>query len=166
VDHLLARLESDVRPWRTLTLVATAIAVVELLFIVGAFGVRPLIHHLRRAALAEATLPSAVSRPRPSPRKPSLTRSQTSVIVLNGNGVEGAAGNLADRVHARGYKIAAVDNAHRNDYARSVVMYRSGYGPEARRLARDLGIGVVGPLDGMSRRKLHGAHVAVIVGRH
>jgi hypothetical protein len=43
-------------------------------------------------------------------------------------------------------------------------MYRPGYEPEARRLAKDVGIRVVGPLDGMKPRQLLGAHVALILG--
>jgi hypothetical protein len=43
-------------------------------------------------------------------------------------------------------------------------MYRPGHRGEAMRLARDLRIRIVGPLDGMSVRDLMGAHVAVVVG--
>ena len=40
-------------------------------------------------------------------------------------------------------------DAPRHDYARSLVMFRPGFAPEARRLARDLKIRIVGPLDGL-----------------
>ena len=43
-------------------------------------------------------------------------------------------------------------------------MYRSGFAAEGKRIAKDLGIKVVGPLDGMKRSQLLGAHVAVIIG--
>ena len=43
-------------------------------------------------------------------------------------------------------------------------MYRIGRRPEALRLGRDLGIGVVSPLDGLKPRDLMGAQVAVVVG--
>ena len=46
---------------------------------------------------------------------------------------------------------------------RSVVMYRPGYRGEALRLARDLRIKIVGPLDGLRIGDLMGAHVAVVV---
>jgi hypothetical protein len=71
---------------------------------------------------------------------------------------------VASQVEARGYSIGDVGNANRTDYTRSVVMYRPGHRGEALRLARDLRIRIVGPLDGMTVRELLGAHVAVVVG--
>jgi hypothetical protein len=43
-------------------------------------------------------------------------------------------------------------------------MYRKGYAPEAQRLARDLKLKIVAPLDGLRPAELLGAHVAVVVG--
>jgi hypothetical protein len=43
-------------------------------------------------------------------------------------------------------------------------MYRRGFEGEGRRLARDLGIKVVGPLDGMKPAQLHGAQAVLILG--
>ena len=43
-------------------------------------------------------------------------------------------------------------------------MYRRGFEGEGRRLARDLGIRIVGPLDGLRASQLHGAHTVVVVG--
>ena len=43
-------------------------------------------------------------------------------------------------------------------------MYRKGYAPEAQRLAKDLRLRIVGPLDGLRPAELMGAHVAVVVG--
>jgi hypothetical protein len=42
-------------------------------------------------------------------------------------------------------------------------MYRPGYRGEALRLARDLRIKIVGPLDGLRIRDLMGAHVALVI---
>jgi hypothetical protein len=47
---------------------------------------------------------------------------------------------------------------------RSVVMYRPGRRPEAQRLAADIGVALVGPLDGIKLRQLHGAQVVVVLG--
>jgi hypothetical protein len=44
------------------------------------------------------------------------------------------------------------------------VMFRPGFKTEAQRLARDLGLKRVGPLDGVRARDLQGAHVALVVG--
>jgi hypothetical protein len=46
---------------------------------------------------------------------------------------------------------------------RSVVMYRPGFRGEALRLARDLRIRIIGPLDGLSVGDLMGAHLALVV---
>ncbi len=43
-------------------------------------------------------------------------------------------------------------------------MYRPGFRAEGLRLARDLGIKVVGPLDGIHTGALDGGQLAVIVG--
>ena len=150
------------RPWRTLALVASGVAIAELLVIVGAFGVRPLAHHLRRAAVEQASGAGPVAEP--AGRRSLLPRSETSVLVLNGNGVAGAAASAAERVRARGYLISDVGNARRSDYPRTLVMYRKGYRREARRLARDLHVRVVGPLDGMKLRDLMGAQLALVIG--
>ena len=43
-------------------------------------------------------------------------------------------------------------------------MFRPGYRPEAVRLAHDLKVKIVGPLDGLRPRDMMGAHVALIIG--
>jgi hypothetical protein len=85
------------------------------------------------------------------------------VLVLNGNGRTGAAASSAARVHGRGYRIAGVANAPRR-VTRSMVMYRPGFAGEGRRLGRDLGVKLVGPLDGLRKSDLHGAQVVFILG--
>ncbi len=62
------------------------------------------------------------------------------------------------------YLLAGTGNAASTDYPRSIVMYRPGFEAEARRLAKDVGIRRVVPLDGMRRGELQGAHVALIIG--
>ena len=57
-----------------------------------------------------------------------------------------------------------VGNAPRTDVSRTIVMYRDGYRPEAARLAKDLGVKIVGPLDGLRKDDLLGAHVALVLG--
>ena len=43
-------------------------------------------------------------------------------------------------------------------------MFRPGFAPEAHRLARDLRIKIVGPLDGLRPAALQGAHAVVVLG--
>ena len=140
------------------------VATLELLIlvIVGvALLAKPMAH--RAIAHASAKTP-VVTKPKPEPMLPLLPRRLTSVTILNGNGVAGAAATEASRVRARGYKIGQVGNAPRGAYGASVVMYRAGRIREGRRLARDLGISIVSPLDGLRKGDLHGAKLAVVVG--
>jgi hypothetical protein len=95
---------------------------------------------------------------------PKLARGETSVMILNGNGEQGAAAAEADRVRALGYLIGTVGNAPRSDFPQTVVMYRPGFKPEARRLAKEIGVRAVSPLDGLSRKDLLGAHLAIVLG--
>lgn len=151
--------------WRTIAVVAAGIAMLELigLLIVGiALLAKPVLHHAQREARAAAK--PVVKTPVKPKVGPLLPRRLVSVTVLNGNGVSGAAATEASRVRARGYKIRVVGNSPRGAYGQSVVMYRMGRRGEAPRLAHDLGIPLVSPLDGLRPRELKGAKLAVIVG--
>ena len=171
-SHPLPRLD-QVRPWRTATLVASAIAAGELvlLVLVGiALLGKPLSERADRAAAAKLAVPAPKQTRQNSPikftaaKKPALSRGETQVTILNGNGRQGAAAAEAGRVRQHGYVIGAVTNAPNTDYTRSMVMYRGKFRPEAVRLAKDLRIKIVTPLDGLSAGALEGAHLAVIVG--
>ena len=164
------------RPWRRATVIATLIAAVELLLLIAGAAVlvaRPLARaverraeqHVRNAtpATPAPVHPAVVRRHAPLP-KPSHARAQTKVLVLNGNGRTGVAHEEAAKLESLGYRIAGAADAHRHDYATSLVMYRRGYRPEGLRLARDLHVAVVGPLDGVSQSALHGGQLAVILG--
>jgi hypothetical protein len=158
-------LDALVRPWRTATVVVSLVAAAELVVLVVA-GIallgKPLARHVRAAANEEVL---GTPKTKPTRKSPALPRARTRVVVLNGNGVSGAAGATADRVRSRKYRIASVGNASRTDYATSIVMYRPGRRPEAERLARDLRVDVVAPLDGIRLKKLRKAHAVLIVGR-
>jgi hypothetical protein len=154
-------------PWRTRALVAAAVAAVELALLLGVGAVllgKVFAREVEQAALARVVAPAKPDRAEPKVGAAKLARSQTSVLVLNGNGISGAAGETGRRVRGLGYVVGGVGNAPRSDYGRSVVMFRRGYEPEARRLAKDLGIKVVGPLDGLRARDLMGAQLALVVG--
>ena len=166
MEHSLPQVRS---PWRTATLVASAVAALELLVLVVlgvALLAKPVSDHVREAAEAQVFAPV---KPKPRPTnpaagKPKLTRAETSVIVLNGNGRSGAAAESADAVRRFGYTIGTVGNAPRTDFTRTLVMFRKGYRAEAARLAKDLDVKIVGPLDGLKPADMLGAHVALIVG--
>jgi hypothetical protein len=164
-----------VRPWRTATIVASLVAAVELILLLGAgllLVAKPLSHAIQHHAEATAFAPvkkapvrAPLLKPKPQPvGKVKLTRARTSILVLNGNGRNGAAAAAAGRLHGLGYRISATADARRHDYATTVVMYRPGYRAEGVRLAHDIQAKVVGPLDGISGSVLHGGQLAVILG--
>jgi hypothetical protein len=166
VEHSLPQVHT---PWRTATLVASAVAAVELLVLVilgVALLAKPVSDHVRQAAEAKVFAP--VAKPKPPVTtpvgKPKLTRAETSVIVLNGNGRAGAAAESAEAIRRFGYTIGTVGNAPRTDFTRTLVMYRKGYRAEGVRLAADLKLKIVGPLDGLKPADMLGAHVALVVG--
>jgi hypothetical protein len=168
-----------VQPWRRATVVAITVAAVELVALLtiaavflggpmldwakGTTGVQPASGApAKKHARHERTAAPAANKP--AAERPRLARTETSVLVLNGNGIAGAAADEAQAVRHRGYLVASVGNAPRSDYRRTVVMYRPGYRPEAARLARDVHARIVSPLDGLRPRQLLGAHVAVVIG--
>lgn len=165
-----------VRPWKRATVVASAIAALELVVLVGAgvvFIAKPVSREIQKHALAARSAPvvtppshalkKAIARMK-APAGTARPRSHTRIMVFNGNGLSGAAGDEAARLQHLGYKITGTANARRQDYATSVVMYRDGWRAEGMRLAKDLHVKVVGPLDGIRASTLHGGELVVIVG--
>jgi LytR cell envelope-related transcriptional attenuator len=171
MDAPLTPPDALIRPWRTATLVASLVAAVELvLLVVAAFLLlaKPLSHamqsHAEKTAFATHKHVAPVKHVREKIAPPKLLRSQTKIVVLNGNGRAGAAAAAAAKLEGLGYRIRSKGNAQRQDYATTVVMYRRGYAGEGARLARDLHVKVVGPLDGLKPAALHGAQLAIILG--
>ena len=169
---------ASIRPWRSAALIAAGIAAIELLLLVVAgiaIFAKPFADHVEKTTAATVAKATAQLAPRPrvsTPSKPAadpvpvakLSRSETSVLVLNGNGRNGAAGEAAAVVQALRYLLAGTADAPRNDFARSMIMFRPGFEGEARRLADDVRVKRVAPLDGMKARDLQGAHVVLILG--
>jgi hypothetical protein len=158
-------------------MVACGVAAVELVLLVAAGGALLIRHSSASSApahrlptthrAASATAKSDVLRVPVKMHRVAAVhvgRAQVGVLVLNGNGRPGAAADAASRVRRLGYPIRSVGNARSMGYARSIVMYRQGFEAEGRRLARELGIRIVGPLDGLRTSQLHGAKAVVIVG--
>jgi LytR cell envelope-related transcriptional attenuator len=159
-------------PWRTTALVAAALAFAELLALLVVAGVRlaPARGHAASppaSAAAPSSAPVRRSAPRtPAHRKPQplRARARVSVLVLNGNGVTGAAGREAARLLRKGYRRTTSADAPNHDYARSIVLYAPGWSREGRRLGHDTGVRIVGPLDGLRRSQLRGSQLVVILG--
>jgi hypothetical protein len=170
VDLPLQAPDALVRPWRNAAFIASAVALVELLIlllITGGALARAVSHRVERAATKHVQASTASTRHvqrKVSIPAAKLPRAKTKVLVLNGNGRQGAAAAAAARVQHRRYRIDGVANAPRSDFAHSIVMYKPRFAGEGHRLARDLGVKVVTPLDGMRARDLHGAHLVFILG--
>lgn len=169
--------EQLVRPWRTAAFAAAAVAAVELVVLIVVGGAliakastgtsaKPVQKAaLTRTAATKTGSSSAGANPRravvPAARLP---RSRVSVVVFNGGTRQGAAAATAAKVSRRGYRIGSVGNAPSSDFTRTLVMYRKGFEGEGRRLASDLSIKIVGPLDGLRTAQLNGSHAVVIIG--
>ena len=174
MDHPLAPPAELVRPWRLAAFIAASIAAVELLLLLvigGGALVGVVSDRVQLAAQERALAPAPTTKPKPVTRQRStpapaakIPRGKTVVLVLNGNGRTGAAATAAARVRSEGYKIGAVGNAPHSDFASSLVMFKPGFAGEGRRLARDLGVKQVGPLDGIRVRDLGKAHAVFILG--
>ncbi|HEY3069434.1 MAG TPA: LytR C-terminal domain-containing protein [Gaiellaceae bacterium] len=178
MDHAYVRTTPET-PWRTAAIVAAGVAAVELfiLIVLGVvLGAKLVSNHTeaavtpvtKAAAKTPATTPAATTEGKKptatrTSARPALPRQRTSVIVLNGNGIPGAAAVTADRLRRFHYIVAATGNAPRT-FSRSLIMYRPRYEAEAKRLGHDLHVRRVVPLDGVTRRDLQGAHIAVIIG--
>jgi LytR cell envelope-related transcriptional attenuator len=159
----------SVGPWRTATIVVVILALLELAALVAAgaalFG--PSVAHSVQHAAAQrvfAPIKAVPLKHQPKPGPPALSRAQTSILVLNGNGRAGAAAAEAARVRRLGYTVRGASNAPHVGYVRSIVMFRPGLRAEALRLARDLHVRIVSPLDGLRPAQLHGAKLAYVLG--
>lgn len=91
-----------------------------------------------------------------------VPRSQTAIEVLNGSGVSGVAGSVADMLRDEGYQVVHIGNADHNDYEDSRVISRT----ENMDAARD--IAVLIPNAQLLKEELpeNGVHVTVIVGKN
>jgi hypothetical protein len=153
--------------WRRATIVVSLLAVVELVALLAigiAFLGKSVANHVEAAAAAQVAAPIRKQAAKTKPGAPRLTRGSTDVLVLNGNGVAGAAGTAADRLRALGYLIGGVGNAPATGTTKTLVMFRDGYRAEAVRLAKDLGARIVTPLDGMAPGQLMGAQLVLVLG--
>jgi hypothetical protein len=157
-------------PWRTATVVVGVVAAIELVALIG-IGATRLAGPLRAHTTTPVTHAKAVAAPQRHVRSvasvpvhPLRPRTKLSVLVLNGNGVNGAAGSEATSLQTLGYGSSRSEDAARHDYARSMVLYVPGYAQEARRLARDTRVGIVAPIDGSRTADLKGSRLVVVLG--
>lgn len=92
-----------------------------------------------------------------------LKPGEIEVTVLNGTAVPGLAATYGDKVERKGFQLGAVTNSA-TSFTDSVVMFKRGQAPEARRVASVLGISDVRLMSAEIESVSDGAPVSVIVG--
>jgi hypothetical protein len=88
---------------------------------------------------------------------------EIDVTVLNGTATDGLAGTYGDKVENKGFRLGAVSNTEQS-FEASVVMFERGHAPEARKVAKQLGISDVELMSSEVKSAAAGADVAVVVG--
>jgi hypothetical protein len=73
------------------------------------------------------------------------------------------AAKVGDDVRVTGFKLAAVTNS-REQFDQTVVMYGQGHQRAARKVAHDLGVKPLQPIDRLTERTAGDADVVVIAG--
>jgi LytR cell envelope-related transcriptional attenuator len=89
--------------------------------------------------------------------------SEIEVTVLNGTAVDGLAGEYGDKIESKGFQLGAVTNSS-TSFTDSVVMFERGHAPEARKVAKALGISQVRLMTSDIESVSGEAPVSVIVG--
>jgi hypothetical protein len=86
-----------------------------------------------------------------------------TVAVLNGTSVPALAAKTGDDVQANDFKVGTLSNSHKQ-YQQTVVMYEPHQQRAANKVAHDLGVKPVQPIDRQTQREVDGADVVVIAG--
>jgi hypothetical protein len=89
--------------------------------------------------------------------------SEIDVTVLNGTATAGLAATYGDKVESKGFNLGAVSNTDQS-FPTSVVMFERGHAPEARKVAKQLGISKLELMSSEVKSAAAGADVAVVVG--
>lgn len=92
-----------------------------------------------------------------------LSPANVEVAVLNGTDTQGLAGTFDTRLTGFGYEVGAVTNS-RSTFEDSVVMFESGFRPEAEMVATRLDIQSIRPANAEIKSLAAGARVTVVVG--
>ena len=92
-----------------------------------------------------------------------LQPGEIEVTVLNGTATPGLAATYGNKVESKGFKLGAVSNTAQ-PVEKSLVMYRPGHKPEAKRVAKELKISHLGTMNPEVESASAGAKVAVVIG--
>jgi len=97
------------------------------------------------------------------PKPGAIVPSDVDVAVLNGTSVPGLAAKVGDDVRVNGFRLGVVTNSH-DQFDQTVVMYGAGQQRAARKVAHDLGVKPLQPIDRQTEQTADGADVVVIAG--
>jgi LytR cell envelope-related transcriptional attenuator len=97
------------------------------------------------------------------PRPGAIVPGDVDVAVLNGTSAPGLAAKVGDDVRVNGFKLGTVTNSRRQ-FDQTVVMYEPGQQLAAKKVAHDLGVKPVQPIDRQTEQTADGANVVVIAG--
>ncbi|HEY0316952.1 MAG TPA: LytR C-terminal domain-containing protein [Solirubrobacterales bacterium] len=89
--------------------------------------------------------------------------SEIEVAVLNGTAVPELAASYGDKVERKGFQVGAITNTSAS-FESSVVMFARGHKPEAKKVAKFLGISKLQLMSPEVKDVSEGATVAVIAG--
>ena len=96
-------------------------------------------------------------------RPGAIVPGEVDVAVLNGTSVPGLAAKVGDDVRVNGFRLGAVTNS-REQVDQTVVMYGPGQQRAARKVAHDLGVKPLQPINRQTERAAGDADVVVIAG--
>jgi len=98
------------------------------------------------------------------PKAGAVVPQDVTVAVLNGTSVPGLGAKVATDVQVNDFALGNVSNS-RKEYDQTVVMYEKGQHRAAEKVANDLGVKPVQPIDRQTQQDADGADVVVIAGR-
>lgn len=97
------------------------------------------------------------------PKPGAIVPGDVDVAVLNGTSVPGLAAKVGDDVRVNGFKLGTVSNSRRQ-FDQTVVMYEPRQKRAAEKVAHDLGVQPVQPIDRQTEQASGDADVVVIAG--
>jgi hypothetical protein len=92
-----------------------------------------------------------------------ISPGEVEVTVLNGTDVSNLAATYGEKLEHKGFQLDGVGDS-KSTYAASVVMFTNGHAPEARKVAKQLSISKLRPMNGEVQEISQGTDVAVVVG--
>jgi hypothetical protein len=102
--------------------------------------------------------------PTEAPKPGAIVPEDVTVAVLNGTSVPGLGAKVATDVQVNDFALGNVGNS-RKEYDQTVVMYEKDQRKAAQKVAHDLGVKPVQPIDRQTQQEADGADVVVIAGK-